>query len=140
MTLQGTLLIVGSQIAWAIGALFLKKLVGATNPLLASALIALAGAIFLLPVLFFFTKDIGFLTREEWLWAALRGVLWISIGGALFAYGMGKVELSHAALLALTYPLFATLLGIFFLGETIDIRFIIASGLFIAGYLVLTWK
>ncbi|MDB4977968.1 MAG: hypothetical protein JWM56_154 [Candidatus Peribacteria bacterium] len=138
--MQGTLLILGSQFAWAIGALFLKKLSGTTNPIIASTLIAFMGTIFLLPVFLLYSKDIASLTKEQWMWAGLRGILWIGIGGILFSYGLQKIELSHAAILSLTYPLFTALLAAIVLHETIGARFIIASGFFVVGYLVLIRK
>jgi drug/metabolite transporter (DMT)-like permease len=138
--MQGVLFLLGSQLAWAIGALFLKKLTDGVQPLVASSLIALFGAIAMLPVMLYFSKDISSISTEEWGSAALRGILWIAVGGALYAYGLSKTDLTNAALIALSYPFFTALLGLIVLNEQLSVRFIIASFLFLAGYLVLSWQ
>lgn len=136
--MHGDLLILGSQLAWAVGALFLKKLTGTVNPALAMALVAIIGGITLIPVLFIFHRDLYTLTREDVFWAAIRGVIGVTIAGLLFTYGISRTSLSHAAVLALAYPLFTVLLGVLFLGEAITWQFIVASILFIIGYIILT--
>jgi drug/metabolite transporter (DMT)-like permease len=133
----GMLALVGSELCWAIGALFLKKLTGTVNPILAGALIALFGLIGVVPILLYFAKDVANLSTEQWLMAALRGALGVSIAGMLYAYGMSKVPFHQASLSALIYPLVATALSVLFLGEQITVKFLIAAVLFVTGFLVL---
>ena len=133
----GELLIIGAQIAFAVGILFTKKLTGDTSPLLVAALTAVIGSLVLVPLLFYFSNDLKVFTQQKWLWAVLAGVFWISIGEILYVSGLARTTLSNASLLALTFPLFAVTLAVIFLGETITFKFIIASLLMIGGYVLL---
>lgn len=47
------------------------------------------------------------------------------------------MPLSHAGVLILTFPVFTTILAILFLGEAIILKFIAASILMAAGYIIL---
>lgn len=136
--MNGALYILGAELCWAVSALFLKRLMVNTHPMLGNALIVLFGLLTLLPLFIFYSKEITALSRDQWIYAALRGILAVGIGGALYAYGYSKIPLSYASLLSLTYPLFVTILAIIFLGEPITMKFIAAALLFIGGFLVLT--
>ncbi len=136
--MSGYVFILGAQLAWAISILSLKKLSGSVHPALAMVLVEIVGLAVLLPLLFFFHREIAALTKQEMLWAGIRGIVGVAIGGLLFTYGMNRISVSHASLLALAYPLFAILLGILFMGDVITWRFIVAAALFVGGYLILT--
>lgn len=136
--MNGAWFILGAEVCWAVSALFLKRLMVNTHPLLGNMLIVLFGLIALIPLFFFFSKEITTLSRDQWIYAALRGILAVGIGGALYAYGFSKMPVSYASLLSLTYPMMVTILAVIFMGETITLKFVIAAFLFVAGFLVLT--
>ncbi len=135
--MNGDIAILIAQFFFAAGALFLKKLAQATNPFLANAVVALLGTIAMIPLFLYFSKEIK-ISSHELLWAILVSVLSLVIGGALNTYGLSKIPLSHAALLVLAYPFFATLLAVLFLGEAITTKFAVGSFFIGVGYLVLT--
>lgn len=135
--MRGEFFIIGAQVVWAISALLSKKLSAQIHPALVTFLFAAIGTLSLLPFFIYFSKDIALLSRQQWIWIVAGGVLWIALGEVLYIYGVSKISLLHAGLLALTYPLFITILGVIFLGEVITLKFLIASALFVAGYLVL---
>jgi drug/metabolite transporter (DMT)-like permease len=112
-------------------------LIGEINPVLITIIIALTGAIFTLPLLFYFSKDLKAFTGKNLIFAILAGVFWIAVGEILYVLGLSKIPISTASLLTLTFPLFVTLLGIIFLGEKISLRFILASFLITIGYIIL---
>src|SRR5688572_14590053 len=132
--MRGEWFILAAQVFWAVGALYLKKLLSITNPLLAHALVAVFGGILLLPVIGLYWNEIVKNPPQQWWFAAIRGIAWIAVGGLLFTIGLSKTTLSNTSILALTYPLFATILAVVLLHETLSVRFTIASLLFLAGY------
>jgi len=116
---------------------FVKKLASVADPLLTTAIIAISGTIFLLPFLFYFSKDLKVFIGKNLLFAIFAGILWITIGNVLWVFGVKKIPISIASLLALFYPLFVILLGVIFLQEKITLKFLIASILMIIGYIIL---
>jgi drug/metabolite transporter (DMT)-like permease len=135
--MRGEILIILAQIAYAGSILFVKKLTKDINPILVTCIIALIGTIFVLPILFYFWKDIKFFVGKKLIWAILAGVLWISIGEIFYILGVSKIPISKASLLALFFPFFTTLFGIIFLGEKITLKFIIAAILMTIAYILL---
>jgi len=135
--MKGELLILLSQVAWAVSGLFMKKFVQNTNPFLATSLIVLIGAILLSPILVYFSKEVKSFSSQKIILSILIAIFWIILGEILYLSGLNKISLSKASLLALTFPFYATLLGMIFLGEKIDLKFIFASLLMIAGYIFL---
>lgn len=135
--MKGELLILLAQVSWAVSTLFMKKFVQNTNPFLATSLIVLIGAILISPIFVYFSKEIKSFSYQKMALAILIAILWIPIGEILYNFGLSKISLSKASLLALTFPFFATLLGIIFLGEKIDLKFIFASILMLASYILL---
>ena len=133
----GELLILGGQLAFAIGVIFTKKLSADTNPFLVAAIVALIGALSMTPILFYFSKDLFSFSKDKIILAILAGIFWIGIGEALYTYGLSMTTISTASLLALSFPLFAITLGIIFFGDPINVKFIIAALLMISGYILL---
>lgn len=109
------------------------------NPLFLTAAMALIGVIFLIPILVYFWPQIKLFDNQKLIWLILAGLLWIALGEILFVVGLSKATLVNASLLALTFPLFAILIGAIFLKEVIGVKFIIASVLMVAGYLLLVF-
>lgn len=135
--MTGELLIIAAQLVFAVGYLFVKKLTVDANPLFVAALVTLIGALVLLPLLFYFSKELRLLTSQKFLWAVLAGIFWIAAGELLLLGGISKAPLSHAGVLMLTFPVFTTSLAVIFLGEAITFKFLFASFLMAAGYIIL---
>ncbi|PIU21011.1 MAG: hypothetical protein COT15_04555 [Candidatus Diapherotrites archaeon CG08_land_8_20_14_0_20_34_12] len=133
----GELLIVLGQLGMAIGVLFIKKLTADTNPILVTALIFLVGGLAMIPIIFYFSKDLAVFTQQKYIWVIIAAIALPVIGEILYISGLARTTMSTAGLLALTFPLFAVTLAVAFLGETINLKFIIASLLMLAGYVLL---
>lgn len=136
---MGAFAIFAAEFIWAIGAIFLKKVTTTVNPFAVAMLVEFCAACVLIPLLFFTYKDISVITRQEVIWVLIRGVA-VGIGGVFFIYGISRLPLTYASIMTMTYPLCATILAILFLGEPITWRFMMATILFVSGYLVLTLK
>lgn len=134
---MGAFAIFAAEFIWAIGAIFLKKVTVTVNPFTVAALVELCAAFILVPLILFTYRDVSMLNRQEIVWILIRGVA-IGIGGVFFIYGISKLPLTYASIMTMTYPLCAALLAIVFLGEPITLRFVLATILFVAGYLILT--
>ena len=133
----GEVMIILAQVSWAFGALLTKKLAKDINPVVVTGVIAIIGTVCVLPFLIYFSKDLKLFTGAKVWWAIAPGLLWIATGEVMYVFGLSKTSLSHAAVLALAFPLFATTLAIVFLGETLNLKFIVASLFMIVGYVIL---
>jgi drug/metabolite transporter (DMT)-like permease len=131
--LSGAALILGAQLAFAVGALFLKKLTGGTSPYLAAALMLAVAAAATAPLLVFRLGDLRGLNTQQLGWAVLASLFWFVIGEMLFSAGMAATTLSRASVLMLTLPLFSTVLAVAFLGEAITLRSVVAAALVCGG-------
>ena len=107
--MKGELLILLAQLSWAVSTLFMKKFVQNTNPFLATSLIVLIGAILISPIFVYFSKEIKSFSYQKMALAILIAILWIPIGEILYNFGLSKISLSKASLLALTFPFFCDL-------------------------------
>ena len=136
---MGAFAIFAAEFIWAIGAIFLKKVTTTVNPFAVAMLVEFCAACVFIPLLFFTYKDISVITRQEVIWVLIRGAA-VGIGGVFFIYGISRLPLTYASIMTMTYPLCATILAILFLGEPITWRFMMATILFVSGYLVLTLK
>jgi len=129
----GEIFIVIANIFYAIGALFLKKLAVDTNPFLITAIVIMVSAIILLPIFLYFSKEAKTFSPQKWTWAILAGLSWFVVAELFYISGLSRATLSNVAILGLTFPLFATLVTVLFLGETITLKFIFAALLITAG-------
>lgn len=136
----GLLFIVLAQVAYAFGGLIIRKYLEHYNPILVTALMAVVSVVFFFPILFFlFKSEIGGLTFRNLLPFILASVLWLVIAETLYIVGFQKApSLALASLMTLFYPLFSTILGVFFLKEPLTIKTIIAGALMVLGFVFLT--
>jgi drug/metabolite transporter (DMT)-like permease len=72
-----------------------------------------------------------------WIPLTLAALLNVTSWFMLIAYGVKLMGSSHAAILAFTMPIFQAVLGVFFLGEVMTARRVLALASGIAGVLVL---
>ena len=118
--LLGNLLLFGAVICEAIYVIISKRLSATRSPLRVSALINLLGLLLIAPlgVWQLAAFDAGSLTANLWLL-----LIFYSLAASLFAVwmwvaGLKHVPASHAGVFTVALPIAATLVGIFFLGET----------------------
>ena len=83
-------------------------------------------------------QDIIELPKAAYIWFALGGFLNFTLGRLLNTIGIKLVGVSKAAPLFSTAPVFATILGITFLGETITVQLIIGTSLVVCGIILIT--
>ena len=132
----GVAVIVGGQIAWAIGAELSPRVGLPEEPRLAAGLELLAGG----AVLFAFSTAFGDLSRLHL--AAVSSVSWmgflwfivIAIGGfTAFGYLSQKVAPSIATTFSYVNPVVAMVLGSLLYGESVTWRMVIAVAVIITG-------
>ena len=119
-TMLGNLLLFGAVVCEAIYVIISKRLSATRSPLRVSALINLLGLLLIAPlgVWQLASFDAGSLTANLWLL-----LVFYSLAASLFAVwmwvaGLKNVAASHAGVFTVALPVAATLVGIFFLGET----------------------
>ena len=120
--LLGNLLLFGAVVCEAIYVIISKRLSATRSPLRVSALINLLGLLLIAPLGLWQLDsfDAGSLTTGLWLL-----LLFYSLAASLFAVwmwvaGLKHVAASHAGVFTVALPIAATLVGIFFLGETFN--------------------
>ena len=118
--LLGNLLLFGAVVCEATYVIISKRLSATRSPLRVSALINLLGLLLIAPlgVWQLGSFDVGSLTAGLWLL-----LIFYSLAASLFAVwmwvaGLKNVAASHAGVFTVALPIAATLVGIFFLGET----------------------
>jgi len=73
------------------------------------------------------------LKRKTWIILALGGIVALGLGWVLLAVSLSQIEASHAVPISSVSPLFATLIGAFFLKEKVTVRIFIGSVLIVLG-------
>ncbi|HVG05451.1 MAG TPA: DMT family transporter, partial [Burkholderiaceae bacterium] len=118
--LLGNLLLFGAVVCEAIYVIISKRLSATRSPLRVSALINLLGLLLIAPLGLWQLAafDAGSLTASLWLL-----LIFYSLAASLFAVwmwvaGLKRVAASHAGVFTVALPVAATLVGIFFLGES----------------------
>ena len=120
--LLGNLLMFGAVVCEAIYVIISKRLSATRSPLRVSALINLLGLLLIAPLGLWqlASFDVGSLTASLWLL-----LIFYSLAASLFAVwmwvaGLKHVAASHAGVFTVALPIAATMVGIFFLGETFN--------------------
>ena len=137
-SMRGELWLILAQLVFACSALALKKLTETLPSTFVAALIIAVGALLLAPFLLVHQKELLALTREQIILVVVASSLWVALGATLYVVGLSSTGVSRTAVVSLIYPLFVTVLGVLIFGEKISVRFLLATALFVAGYLVLT--
>lgn len=136
----GALSIITAAIFWSLDGIFLRPHLYTLSPAVVVFWEHLLGFIVLSPWLWFYRKELKFLSRKQWL-----AVFWISLfGGALGTVFITKAffltnfqDLSIVLLLQKLQPIFAILLAYIFLGEKLRRKFYLWAALAVmAGYFV----
>ncbi|WP_425342898.1 DMT family transporter [Sagittula salina] len=111
-----------------------KSLDGAVPAVEAGFLRYLMGLVFLIPV--WRRLAAVRLTRRQWGLFSLRGAMH-TIGVALWFYAMSRIPLAEVTAMNYLNPVYVTLLAVFFLGETLHIRRIMAIVAALIGTLLI---
>jgi DME family drug/metabolite transporter len=136
---MGVLLALGAGASYAIYTLASTRIVTAVPPDLAAAATFGLGALFLLPI--FLVSDGSWLLTPRGVAAALAlGLVATAAAYIMYTRALRTVKASTAVTLALGEPLVATLLGVFLLGERLDVRGLVGLLLITAALLALTLR
>lgn len=135
----GLLLIILAQVGYAFGGLVIRKYLSNFNPLFVTGILVLVSFVFFAPLIFFlFRTNVTSLNVKSAIPFIIAGVLWLVIAESLYVAGFQKApSITLASLMTLFYPLFSTILGVLFLGESLTIKTVAAAGLMTAGFVLL---
>ncbi len=115
----GTVLLLGSALCQALYAMYMKPLVKTYGSLVTTTAMAVAGFLELV-VITILMGNIGqilMLTGQQWILLALIGTLSTAVASFIWIHSLGKLSATASTSFKLLIPVFATLYGIFFLGE-----------------------
>ncbi len=117
---MGILSALGAGISFASFTILNAQLVRTHHPIASAAVIFSTSALMLSP--FIFIYDSSWLLEPDGLFVALHiGVLATGLAYYLFALGLRHVKSSTAVTLSLAEPLTASILGVFLVGEILDV-------------------
>jgi DME family drug/metabolite transporter len=135
----GILLALGAGCSYAAYTLMVKGLLDNHSPNALMAIVVCLGALMLSPALL--RMDMHWLAQPNSLLVAMHlGLATMALSYWLFARGLQTVQVAGAVTLSLVEPMTAALLGIFVLGETLNIQAFLGIGLIFSGLVVLIIK
>lgn len=142
--LSGNIFIIGSLIATAWSAVLAKELLRkGVSPLLMSNASFIVGFLSLLP--FFIFSGISMSSIYHIPYTFHLGVLYMALLSGSLAYYLGNkaqktIEIGEASVFSYLYPLFATPLAVFWLGEKITPMFVVGAVIITLGVILAEWK
>lgn len=125
-----------AQLLWAASWLITKKLIDNVSPIFLYVLEGIFMFAVSAPLIFFFSKEIKNL-KGNFLWWVFVAAALAAVAVIIYYVAFKKVPFTIASLSSLSFPLFCTLLAIFFLKEALTIKFAVAAGLMAIGFLIL---
>lgn len=135
----GILMALGAGLSFASYTLVSRELVEKYSPLSVVAVVFTLSAIILSPLLFVF--DMSWMMSVRGVSASLHlGIMATGIAYLLFVKGLSNVSSSTAVTLALAEPLTAALLGVFILGESLNVISWVGIFLLLLGIGLLIWS
>lgn len=114
-----------------------KKILENVGAIQMVAVVFSISALILSPFFFAFNKE-GLLTTEGILAILYIGIFTASIAYVLFSIGLKKISASSATTLSLAEPLTAALLGVFIVGEDLNMTAWIGISFLLGGILIIT--
>ena len=133
----GILLALGAGLAYAIFTVVSKQLLVEHHPEAVMAVVMCLGALFLAP--FLIGENLSWLGEARGLLVALHlGIVTVAVAYTLFGRGLRLVPVATAATLTLAEPLTAGSLGVFLLGETLNLPGLAGILLIFAGLALLS--
>ena len=128
-----------ASFCWGVSAVLVRLGVNSISPTTGTWISLLPGSLAIMTIaLLLHLQDILQLPKVAFMWFALGGFLNFALGRLLNTIGIKLVGVSKAAPLFSTAPVFATILGITFLGETITIQLILGTSLVVCGIVLIT--
>lgn len=140
-SLLGLLLLAGAVLCEAVYVVVGKRLTARLSPMRISALINLAGLLFILPFGLWQLQGFDFGTVSFGSWGLL---VFYSLSASVFSVwlwmkGLQKVPAGQSGVFTIALPLAATLVGVFVLGEVFTILHGLAMVLALSGVLLVLW-
>ena len=141
-TTKGDLLILANCFCYGIYVATSKKVVTRNGAFRSTMWMFVFAATLCVPLGMYFFSSVNIASVEPRIWLF---VLYIALGVTLAPYfltawALSRVNPSTVAVFIYLYPLIGFLLAVFFLGERIDARFILATFLIFAGVYLVTRK
>ena len=135
----GILLAIGAGFSYALYVFLNKKILETQAIDVSLAIIFFLGGLLLTPLLFI--QDISWVLNPRGMAVAINlGITTVVIAYTLFAQGLSLLPVSEATTLTLAEPLTASILGIFFLRETLTPKTMLGIFFIFIGLLTLFWK
>ncbi|CAG9623735.1 EamA family transporter [Sutcliffiella rhizosphaerae] len=135
----GILMALGAGLSFAVYTLVSKVIAEKQSSLSAVAVVFTLSAVILSPLLFIY--DLSWLASTGGISVSLHlGIMATGIAYFLFAKGLTHVSSSTGVTLALAEPLTAALLGVFLLGEYLNVTSWVGISLLLIGIGILIWS
>jgi drug/metabolite transporter (DMT)-like permease len=130
----GTLALVGSSIAYAVGSVYARRNVRGLRPMI-PALFQVGFAFVISTVLAFLIEDPLSITLTP---QAVGSVVWLGLVGSGLAYLaffrlLGRWGPTRTSLVAYLLPIWGIALGVLFAAEVVDVRVLVGTGLVLTG-------
>ena len=125
--------------SWGLSAILVRLGVQSLRPSTGTWVSLIPGLIVVMALAFLFNyDDIKSLAALAFLWFALSGLFNFALGRLLNAVSINMVGVAKAAPLFSTAPLFATILGVTLLGESITPWLLLGTFCVVAGIALIT--
>lgn len=134
----GGLLMVGSQVSWAAYATLNKKYLATTGPVPSNFINFLLGSLAVLPLAAPAFPLVPSFTIDVHLVLVLIALCGSFLGYLFYNEGLKDMDGSKASMILLVNPIFAVLLSMIFLGETVSVPFIVGSAIIMASLVLVT--
>lgn len=140
-SLWGLLLLAGAVLCEAVYVVIGKRLTARLSPMRISALINLAGLVFILPLGLWQMHSFDFGSVSLGAWGLL---IFYSLSASVFSVwlwmkGLQKVPAGQSGVFTIALPLAATIVGVFALGELFTLLHALAMVLALSGVLLVLW-
>jgi len=141
-TTLGDLLIVGNSLCYGIYVATSKTIVTRNGAFRSMMWVFVFAAVICVPVGTYSMSSVDMLAVTPGIWAL---VVYIAIGATaspylLNAWALARVNPSTVAVYVYLQPLIGFLLAVIFLGENIDLKFILAASMVFVGVFLVTWR
>ncbi|MFQ5999504.1 MAG: DMT family transporter [Candidatus Bathyarchaeia archaeon] len=138
---RGVLVALAAAVVWSVSiilmdhALELSQMATVDSALVVNTVRMLATTLLFLALSPLIDRRFSFmkLKRKTWIILALGGIIALGLGWVLLAVSLSQIEASRAVPISSVSPLFATIIGAFFLKEKVTVRIFIGSVLIVLG-------
>ena len=134
----GLIYIVFAQLLWATELILVRKFFPGMNAFFLSAVGSVIGTMFYLPGLFIFREKVS---AGNWIILIIYAVTSWFLAQIFYISGIQRgLNAFTVTLATLTLPVFAVIMGIIFLKETLTLRAIFGGILIVIGFLIISLK